>query len=597
MYRKLLASVREYKKPSLEAPFYVSCEVVMECIIPFIVAKLVNQIREGCDFAIMLEYGVILVVMAFFSLLFGIIAGNACSTASCGFAKNLRSDLFKSIQKFSFENLDKFSTASLVTRLTTDVSGVQQAYMMIVRTAIRGPLMLVFSFIMALIMGGRIALIFLLTAPFLGLGLYCVARWAMPTFRKLFKKYDKLNNSIQENIRGVRVVKAFVREDYEKEKFSQAAESLCKDFTVAEKILALNNPMMQFCLYVVMIFILYYGTYKIITSRGLDLNIGQISSLITYGMQILGSLMRLSMVLVMITLARESAARIVEVLEEGERPALTSPVNGIKEISSGEVDFINVNFIYNSAREQQNISHNDITHNTQNSRLYALRNINLHIESGSTIGIIGGTGSSKTTLIQLIPRLYDASNGIIKISGHDVKEYDLDSLRNNIALVLQKNELFSGTIRDNLLWGNDKATDSQIIEVCKIARADEFIEKLPEKYNTYIEQSGTNLSGGQKQRLCIARALLKQPKILILDDSTSAVDTHTDALIRSGLKNYLPSTTKIIIAQRILSVQEADKIIVMDDGEIKAVGTHEDLLKSNAIYNEIYLSQTREELL
>ena len=597
MYRKLLASVREYKKPSLEAPFYVSCEVVMECIIPFIVAKLVNQIREGCDFAIMLEYGVILVVMAFFSLLFGIIAGNACSTASCGFAKNLRSDLFKSIQKFSFENLDKFSTASLVTRLTTDVSGVQQAYMMIVRTAIRGPLMLVFSFIMALIMGGRIALIFLLTAPFLGLGLYCVARWAMPTFRKLFKKYDKLNNSIQENIRGVRVVKAFVREDYEKEKFSQAAESLCKDFTVAEKILALNNPMMQFCLYVVMIFILYYGTYKIITSRGLDLNIGQISSLITYGMQILGSLMRLSMVLVMITLARESAARIVEVLEEGERPALTSPVNGIKEISSGEVDFINVNFIYNSAREQQNISHNDITHNTQNSRLYALRNINLHIESGSTIGIIGGTGSSKTTLIQLIPRLYDVSSGVIKISGHDVKEYDLNSLRNNIALVLQKNELFSGTIRDNLLWGNDKATDSQIIEVCKIARADEFIEKLPEKYNTYIEQSGTNLSGGQKQRLCIARALLKQPKILILDDSTSAVDTHTDALIRSGLKNYLPNTTKIIIAQRILSVQEADKIIVMDDGEIKAVGTHEDLLKSNAIYNEIYLSQTREELL
>ena len=597
MYRKLLASVREYKKPSLEAPFYVSCEVVMECIIPFIVAKLVNQIRAGCDFAIMLEYGVILVVMAFFSLLFGIIAGNACSTASCGFAKNLRSDLFKSIQKFSFENLDKFSTASLVTRLTTDVSGVQQAYMMIVRTAIRGPLMLVFSFIMALIMGGRIALIFLLTAPFLGLGLYCVARWAMPTFRKLFKKYDKLNNSIQENIRGVRVVKAFVREDYEKEKFSQAAESLCKDFTLAEKILALNNPMMQFCLYVVMIFILYYGTYKIITSRGLDLNIGQISSLITYGMQILGSLMRLSMVLVMITLARESAARIVEVLEEGERPALTSPVNGIKEISSGEVDFINVNFIYNSAREQQNISHNDITHNAQNSRLYALRNINLHIESGSTIGIIGGTGSSKTTLIQLIPRLYDVSSGVIKISGHDVKEYDLDSLRNNIALVLQKNELFSGTIRDNLLWGNDKATDSQIIEVCKIARADEFIEKLPAKYDTYIEQSGTNLSGGQKQRLCIARALLKQPKILILDDSTSAVDTHTDALIRSGLKNYLPNTTKIIIAQRILSVQEADKIIVMDDGEIKAVGTHEDLLKSNAIYNEIYLSQTREELL
>ncbi|MBQ7560737.1 MAG: ABC transporter ATP-binding protein [Synergistaceae bacterium] len=385
-----------------------------------------------------------------------------------------------------------------------------------------------------------------------------------------------------------------------------------------------------------MIFILYYGSYKVITTRGLDLNIGQISSLITYGTQILGSLMRLSMVLVIITLARESAVRIVEVLEEGEKPALTSPVNGIKEISSGEIEFIDVNFIYNSARNQQNILHESMTgtqnlshdndsnsnknisgsqnfshesmtgtqkfshdndSNTQNSRLYALRNINLHIESGSTIGIIGGTGSSKTTLIQLIPRLYDVTSGVIKISGHDVKEYDLNSLRNNIALVLQKNELFTGTIRDNLLWGNENATDSQIIEVCKIAHADEFIEKLPAKYNTHIEQNGTNLSGGQKQRLCIARALLKQPKILILDDSTSAVDTHTDALIRSGLKNYLPNTTKIIISQRILSVQDADKIIVMDDGEIKAVGTHKDLLKSSAIYNEIYLSQTRKELL
>ena len=636
MYRKLLASVREYKKSSLQAPFFVSLEVVMECIIPFIVAKLVNQIRAGCDFIIMLEYGVILVIMAFLSLLFGIIAGNACSTASCGFAKNLRSDLFRSIQKFSFENLDKFPTASLVTRLTTDVSGVQEAYMMIIRTVIRAPLMLIFSFIMALIMGGRIALIFLLTAPFLGGGLYFLSKLAMMTFRKIFRKYDKLNNLIQENIRGIRVVKSFVREDYEKEKFSRSAEEICNDFIRARKILVLNNPLMQFCLYIVMIFILYYGSYKVITTRGLDLNIGQISSLITYGTQILGSLMRLSMVLVIITLARESAVRIVEVLEEGEKPALTSPVNGIKEISSGEIEFIDVNFIYNSARNQQNILHESMTgtqnlshdndsnsnknisgsqnfshesmtgtqkfshdndSNTQNSRLYALRNINLHIESGSTIGIIGGTGSSKTTLIQLIPRLYDVTSGVIKISGHDVKEYDLNSLRNNIALVLQKNELFTGTIRDNLLWGNENATDSQIIEVCKIAHADEFIEKLPAKYNTHIEQNGTNLSGGQKQRLCIARALLKQPKILILDDSTSAVDTHTDALIRSGLKNYLPNTTKIIISQRILSVQDADKIIVMDDGEIKAVGTHKDLLKSSAIYNEIYLSQTRKELL
>lgn len=607
MYRKLLASVREYKKSSLQAPFFVSLEVVMECIIPFIVAKLVNQIRAGCDFIIMLEYGVILVIMAFLSLLFGIIAGNACSTASCGFAKNLRSDLFRAIQKFSFENLDKFPTASLVTRLTTDVSGVQEAYMMIIRTVIRAPLMLIFSFIMALIMGGRIALIFLLTAPFLGGGLYFLSKLAMMTFRKIFRKYDKLNNLIQENIRGIRVVKSFVREDYEKEKFSRSAEEICNGFIRARKILVLNNPLMQFCLYIVMIFILYYGTYKVITTRGLDLNIGQISSLITYGTQILGSLMRLSMVLVIITLARESAVRIVEVLEEGEKPALTSPVNGIKEISSGEIEFIDVNFIYNSARNQHNILHESMTgaqnlshdndSNTQNSRLYALRNINLHIESGSTVGIIGGTGSSKTTLIQLIPRLYDVTSGVIKISGHDVKEYDLNSLRNNIALVLQKNELFTGTIRDNLLWGNDNATDSQIIEVCKIAHADEFIEKLPAKYNTHIEQNGTNLSGGQKQRLCIARALLKQPKILILDDSTSAVDTHTDALIRSGLKYYLPSTTKIIISQRILSVQDADKIIVMDDGEIKAAGTHEDLLKSSAIYNEIYLSQTRKELL
>ena len=577
MYRKLLASVREYKRPSLEAPLFVSLEVVMECVIPFIVAKLVNQIRSGCDIIIMLKYGVILVIMAFLSLTFGIIAGNACSTASCGFAKNLRSDLFSAVQKFSFENLDKFSTASLVTRLTTDVSGVQQAYMMIVRTAIRGPLMLVFSFIMALIMSGRIALIFLFTAPFLGLGLYFIARWAMPTFRKLFRKYDKFTNSIQENIRGVRVVKAFVREDYEKEKFSLAAEEICRDFTHADKILALNNPIMQFCLYVVMIFILYYGTYKVITSRGLDLNIGQISSLITYGTQILGSLMRLSMVLVMITLARESAARIVEVLDE--KPALTSPENGIKEILTGDIDFENVSFVYGSNNK------------------FSLQNINLHIDSGSTIGIIGGTGSSKTTLIQLIPRLYDATSGIIKISGQDVRKYDLESLRNSVAVVLQKNELFSGTIRENLLWGNNNATDSQILEACKISCAYEFIDKLPEKFNTQIEQNGTNLSGGQKQRLCIARALLKQPKILILDDSTSAVDTHTDALIRSSLKKYLPGVTKIIIAQRILSVQESDKIIVMDNGKIKAFDTHENLLKSNAVYKEIYLSQTREELL
>ena len=614
MYKKLLASVREYKKPSLEAPFYVSLEVVMECIIPFIVARLVNEIRAGCELSELLKLGGLLIIMAFLSLLFGIIAGNACSTASCGFAKNLRSDIFRAVQKFSFENIDKFSTASLVTRLTTDVSDVQQAYMMIVRTAIRGPLMLIFSFVMALIMGGRIAFVFLFTAPFLGIGLFSIASWAMPTFRKLFVKYDLLNEGIQENIHGIRVVKAFVREDFEKKKFARDAENLCADFTHVERILALNNPIMQFCLYVVMIFVLYYGTYKVITTRGLDLNVGQISSLITYGMQILGSLMRLSMVFVMITLARESAVRIVEVLDE--KPALESPINGIKEIPNGDIEFENVSFSYGNAKiittspdidgqahtSSSTLSHNEQAHTQTSSQKshdstkssQALSKINLKISSGSTIGIIGGTGSSKSTLIQLIPRLYDPSEGVVKVGGHDVREYDLEALRNNVAVVLQKNELFSGSIRDNLLWGDKNADDEKIAEACRIACADEFISRLPEGYDTHIEQNGTNLSGGQKQRLCIARALLKRPKILILDDSTSAVDTHTDAKIRAGLRKFMPEVTKIIIAQRILSVQDADKIILMEGGEIKAVGTHEELLKSNGIYGEIYMSQHRE---
>ena len=573
MYKKLLSSVREYKKPSLEAPFYVSCEVVMECIIPFIVARLVNNIRAGCEFSELLFDGVILVLMAFMSLTFGIIAGNACSTASCGFAKNLRNDMFKAIQKFSFENIDRISTASLVTRITTDVTRVQEAYMMIIRTAIRGPLMLIFSFIMAFIMGGKIALIFLFAAPFLGTGLFLIARWAMPAFRKLFAKYDIFNNSIQENVRGIRVVKSFVREEYEYKKFSKDAQELYNDFTKAEKILALNNPVMQFCSYVVMIFILYYGSYKVITSKGLDLNIGQISSLITYGTQILGSLMRLSMVLVMITLARESAVRIVEVLEE--KPTLKNPPNGIKKISDGSIEFENVNFNYTKSP-------------------YSLSNINLKIKSGETIGIIGGTGSSKTTLINLIPRLYDATEGIVKVSGHDVKEYDLEILRNNVAVVLQKNELFSGTIKENLLWGNKNASFEEISEACKISCADEFIERFPEKYETKIEQNGTNLSGGQKQRLCIARALLKKPKILILDDALSAVDTNTDAKIRAALREFMPLTTKIIIAQRISSVQNSDRIVLMEGGKVRATGTHKELLKSDNVYEEIYLSQNSE---
>ena len=617
MYRKLLASVREYKRPSLEAPFYVSLEVVMECVIPFIVARLVNEIRAGCELSELLRLGAMLVVMAFMSLMFGIIAGNACSTASCGFAKNLRSDIFRAVQKFSFENIDKFSTASLVTRLTTDVTDVQQAYMMIVRTAIRGPLMLVFSFVMALIMGGKIAFVFLFTAPFLGLGLFMIARWAMPTFRRLFVKYDALNEGIQENIHGIRVVKAFVREEFEKEKFSRDAESLCDDFTRAEKILALNNPIMQFCLYVVMIFVLYYGTYRVVTSRGLALNIGQISSLITYGVQILGSLMRLSMVFVMITLARESAVRIVEVLEEV--PAITSPEKGIQEVSDGEIVFEGVSFSYTTGRQHATRSLHDTDNKpgtistlsreqhapgeheesgqdtTTPGRHYALHDINITIHSGETVGIIGGTGSSKSTLIHLIPRLYDTTEGSVKVGGHDVREYDIENLRKNIAVVLQKNEIFSGTIRDNLLWGNKYASEAEISEACRIACADEFVERMPEGYDTFIEQNGTNLSGGQKQRLCIARALLKSPKVLILDDALSAVDTHTDALIRERLKQYMPGVTKIIIAQRILSIQDADKIIVMEGGEIKAVGTHEELLKTNTIYHEIYLSQHREE--
>ena len=595
MYTRLLASVREYKKPSLEAPFYVSLEVVMECLIPFVVASLVNQIRAGCELSMLLRDGAVLVVMAFMSLIFGILAGNACSTASCGLAKNLRSDMFRAVQGFSFAQIDKFSSASLITRITTDVANVQQAYMMLVRTVIRGPLMVVFSCVMAFVMGGKTALVFVAVIPFLALGLYSVARWAMPTFRRLFKKYDRLNNSIQENVRAVRLVKAYVREDFEREKFARDAEALCGDFTMAERILALNNPMMQISMYTVTLFILYYGTYRVVVSRGLALNVGQISALLTYGVQILGSLMRMSMVFVGVALARESASRIAEVLDEkpelvspvegmretshtpAEPPATVSPVKCLREIPDGSIDFEGVSFTYRTDTPP------------------ALRNITLHIASGETIGIIGGTGSSKSTLIQLIPRLYDASEGVVKVGGHNVHEYDLETLRNNVAVVLQKNVLFSGTIRENLLWGNDSATDDEIAEACGIACADEFINRFPQRYSTMLEQGAVNLSGGQKQRLCIARALLKRPKILILDDSTSAVDTHTDAKLREGLKKYMPSATKIIIAQRILSVQDADRIIVLDRGMISAIGTHEELLKHGGIYGEIYASQHREE--
>lgn len=574
MLKVLSKCIREYKQASLKAPLMVSLEVVMECIIPFIIAQLVNRMKAGAGFSEIAMYGLVLVVMATLSLIFGIAAGNACATASCGFAKNVRKDLFYKIQDFSFENIDRFSSSSLVTRLTTDVTNVQMAYMMIVRIAIRAPLMLIFAFAMAFIMGGRMACIFIIVVPILGIGLFSIIRLVMPLFRAVFNKYDALNNSVQENIKGIRVVKSYVREEYEKEKFDRAAEDVCGDFTRAEKILAFNNPLMQFCLYTVTIFVLSFGSYTIITSRGLDLDVGQFSALLTYSFQILSSLMMVSMVFVMITLASESAKRIVEVLEE--KSSLVNPENPVYEVKDGSVDFENVSFKYSKKAERN-----------------ALENINLHINSGETIGIIGGTGSSKSTLIQLISRLYDTTEGVVKVGGRDVREYDLKTLRNQVAVVLQKNILFSGTIEENLRWGDKNATPEEIAHACKLAQADEFVLHFPDKYKSYIEQGGANVSGGQKQRLCIARALLKKPKILILDDSTSAVDTKTDAMIRSGFKEFIPETTKIIIAQRISSVQEADHIIVMDGGKIQAVGNHEELMKASPIYREVYESQNK----
>ena len=581
MISRLSKSIREYKTASILSPVCIIFEVILECIIPFIIAKLVNEIQAGCGMDTILKYGGILVIMACFSLLFGALGGTCSAKASCGFAKNLRKDLFEKVQGFSFENIDKFSTSSLVTRLTTDVANVQNSYMMIIRIAIRGPLMFIFAIIMAFIMGGKLAVIFVVVVPFLIIGLSIVIKSTMPLFRKVFKKYDNLNNSIQENVKAMRVVKSFVREDYEKEKFSEAAEDVCQDFTRAEKILAFNAPMMQFCLYTVMIFVLYYGSYVIISTMGADVNVGQLSALVTYGFQILSSLMMLSMVFVMITLSVESAKRIVEVLEEESTitnvvSENSKEVQPITEVKDGSVEFVGVSFKY-----------------AKNASKMALSAIDLSVASGETIGIIGGTGSSKSSLIQLIPRLYDTTEGVVKVGGVDVKKYDLESLRNQVAVVLQKNVLFSGTIKENLRWGNKDATDEEIEEACKLAQADDFIQTFPDKYDTYIEQGGSNVSGGQKQRLCIARALLKKPKILIFDDSTSAVDTKTDALIRKAFAEYIPETTKFIIAQRISSVQDADRIIVMEGGSINGIGTHEELLANNSVYQEVYTSQNK----
>ena len=574
MLKELSKSIREFKAASVKAPVFVSLEVVLECIIPFIIAQLVNEIKAGCGLGVIAGYGAVLIVMAGLSLACGAAAGAYAATASCGFARNLRKDMYYQIQTYSFENIDKFSTSSLVTRLTTDITNVQQAYMMIVRIAIRCPLMLVFSLVMAFIMGGKMAVIFALVVPVLGAGLFAIARLVMPLFRKGFKMYDNLNSSIQENVKGMRVVKSYVREEYEKQKFSGAAGDVCVQFTKAERILAFNNPLMQFCLYTVMVFVLFFGSYTIITTKGLALDVGQFSAMLTYSFQILSSLMMLSMVFVMITMANESAQRIVEVLRE--ESSMKNPAEPVCEVKGGSIDFDGVSFKY-SAKAQK----------------MALADIDLHIRTGETIGIIGGTGSSKSSLIQLISRLYDATEGTVKVGGLDVRDYDLESLRNQVAVVLQKNVLFSGTIKENLRWGNQEAADEELIEACKLAQADEFISRFPNGYDTYIEQGGANVSGGQKQRLCIARALLKKPKILILDDSTSAVDTKTDMLIRQAFKTYIPETTKLIIAQRIASVQDADRIIVMDGGTIQAVGNHEELLKKSAIYREVYTSQNK----
>ena len=574
MVKVLARSIREFKKPAILTPLLVSVEVVMECAIPFVIAQLVNQMQAGCSLDVIAKYGAALVAMSLISLVFGVAAGRTCAAASTGFARNLRRDMFYKIQDYSFENIDKFSVSSLVTRMTTDIMNVQMAFMMIIRVAIRCPLMLVFSFAMGFIMGGRLAMIFLFTIPFLAIGLALVIRSAMPVFRRVFRKYDALNDSVQENVQAMRVVKSYVREDYEKKKFAAAAENVQRDFTKAERIMALNNPMMQFCVYTGMVFVLSYGSYAVITSRGLDLNVGQMTAMVTYSFQILMSLMMVSMVFVMITMSLESMERITEVLKE--ESTLTSPENGLTEVKDGSIDFDNVSFKYSKKAERM-----------------ALSDINLHIKSGEVIGILGGTGSSKTSLIQLIPRLYDATEGCVKVGGEDVRKYDLEALRNQVAVVLQKNVLFSGTIKDNLRWGNPNATDAEMEEACRLAQADEFIQQFPNKYDTWIEQGGTNVSGGQKQRLCIARALLKKPKVLILDDSTSAVDTRTDALIRKGFREFIPETTKIIIAQRVASVQDADRIILMESGRISAIGNHEELMKTSDVYRDIYTSQNR----
>ena len=576
MLKQLLKSLREYKKPTVLTLLFMVGEAIIETAVPFITATyLINVIqRDGTnvDIPYIVKIGLILALGAICSLSFAGLAGFTCAKASAGFAKNLRHDIFRKIQTFTFINIDKFSSSSLVTRMTTDVANVQMSFMMLIRTAVRSPLMLIFSIVMAVYMGGWLSATFVVIIPVLGFGLFMVSRKAMPAFRRVFKKYDRLNESIEENVRAMRVVKGFSREEYEKKKFGDAADDICNDFTRAERIVALNTPLMNFCMYFNMAFVLLVGSYLAIAHPESGINIGQLSAMLTYGMSILMSLMMLSMIYVMLTMSTESAKRICEVLSEV--PDLQAPENPVTEIADGSIAFDNVNFKY-----------------SKQAKKYALSDIDLEIRSGMTVGILGGTGSGKSSLVQLIPRLYDATEGCVRVGGKDVREYDIEALRDSVAMVLQKNLLFSGTIKENLRWGNPNATDEELVEACKLAQADDFINTFPDGYDTKIEQGGTNVSGGQKQRLCIARALLKKPKILILDDSTSAVDTKTDAHIRAGFKAYIPETTKIIIAQRVASVEDADLILVMENGKIVGKGTHTELLESNEIYREIYQQQ------
>lgn len=571
MIKRLLKSVREFKKDALLTPFFVVLEVVMEVIIPMVMALLIDKGIDGQDMAAIWKYGIILVLCAMLALVFGAAAGTFAARASTGFARNLRHDMYYNVQNFSFSNIDKFSTGSIVTRLTTDVTNVQNAFQMCTRIAVRCPVMLVFALFMAMKINSRMALVFLAVLPILAIGMGILMKVVDPVFERAFKIYDRMNTVVQENVRGIRVVKTYVREDHETEKFEGVSGMLYRTFSKAQKTMAGVMPLMQFCMYACMLLISWFGARLIVVG---SMTTGELTSMFSYAMQILMSLMMVAMVFVMITMAKASAERVAEILDE--QPDLHNPANPIHEVKDGAIEFDDVSFSYKG-----------------DERKLALKNVNLHIKAGQTIGILGGTGSAKSTLVQLIPRLYDTTHGTVKVGGVDVRDYDIEALRDQVAMVLQKNVLFSGTIKENLRWGDENASDEELERVCRLAQADEFIQQMPDKYDTHIEQGGSNVSGGQKQRLCIARALLKKPKILILDDSTSAVDTKTDALIRKAFAEEIPDTTKIIIAQRVSSVQDADQIVILDGGTVQAVGTHDELLAANTIYQEIYNQQNR----